>query len=215
MLLCGAQPHEGPRILFLSGGSALRDLSRVITRYTHRSTHLITPFDSGGSSAPLRRAFGMLSVGDLRNRLLALADDGSSGAAEARACFGHRFDLEGPRQAANDQLRELIAGREPRIAGLPAAQRDFGQETLRVFFRAMPADFDLRGASVGNLVLTGAYLPERNIHHALARFGEALGVEGEVLPSSEDDLHLAARLADGTTVAMPSLDVACDDARVS
>ena len=195
-----AHPRAGPRILFLSGGSALRDLSRVITRYTHQSTHLITPFDSGGSSASLRQAFGMLSVGDLRNRLLALADDGSSRAAKARACFGHRFDREGPRQAASEELRGLITGRDPRIAALPADQREFGQETLGVFSRAMPANFDLRGASVGNLALTGAYLPNRDIHHALGRFGEALGVRGDVLPTSEDDLHLAARLVDGTTV---------------
>ena len=67
----------------------------MLPRYTHNSTHLITPFDSGGSSASLREAFGMLSVGDLRNRLLALADDGSPEAAAAPTCFGHRFDAAG------------------------------------------------------------------------------------------------------------------------
>ena len=70
----GLIPALGPRLVFFTGGTALRDLSRQLTSYTHNSVHLITPFDSGGSSAALRRAFAMPAVGDIRNRLLALAD---------------------------------------------------------------------------------------------------------------------------------------------
>ena len=53
---CRRAPELGPRILFFTGGSALRDLSIVLKRYTHNSIHLVTPFDSGGSSAALREA---------------------------------------------------------------------------------------------------------------------------------------------------------------
>ena len=195
-----AKPQTGPRILFLSGGSALRELSRVLPRYTHNSTHLITPFDSGGSSASLRQAFGMLSVGDLRNRLLALADDGSPEASAAVQCFGHRFNASSEPRGGVNELHALIAGSDPRISSLTDAQQSFGRETLACFAERMPADFDLRGASVGNLVLTGGYLPDRDIRGALTRFGEVLRVRGNVLPTCEDNLHLAARLADGATV---------------
>ncbi|MGE4294032.1 MAG: 2-phospho-L-lactate transferase CofD family protein, partial [Desulfovibrio sp.] len=67
-------PALGPRVLFFSGGTALRDTSAELVRYTHNSVHIITPFDSGGSSAILRKAFDMPAVGDIRNRLMALAD---------------------------------------------------------------------------------------------------------------------------------------------
>ena len=53
---CRRAPELGPRVLFFSGGTALRDTSRKLVGYTHNSIHLITPFDSGGSSAHLRRA---------------------------------------------------------------------------------------------------------------------------------------------------------------
>jgi len=59
-------PELGPRILFFSGGSALTGLCRILKNYTHNSIHLVTPFDSGGSSAELRQAFAMPSIGDLR-----------------------------------------------------------------------------------------------------------------------------------------------------
>ena len=77
-------PEKGPAILFFSGGTASRQLSRELIHYSHNSIHVITTFDSGGSSAELRRAFGMPAVGDLRNRLLALADRSPSGNAEVR-----------------------------------------------------------------------------------------------------------------------------------
>ena len=59
-------PELGPRLLFFSGGTALREVSQILTDYTHNSFHLITPFVAGGNSATLRRAFGMISVGDFR-----------------------------------------------------------------------------------------------------------------------------------------------------
>ncbi|MFW5836578.1 MAG: 2-phospho-L-lactate transferase CofD family protein, partial [Desulfovibrionaceae bacterium] len=84
-------PELGPRILFFSGGTALRELSREIIRYTHNTIHLITPFDSGGSSAKLREAFHMPAVGDIRNRLMALADTSLTGNPAIFNFFAHRF----------------------------------------------------------------------------------------------------------------------------
>lgn len=78
-------PPLGPRLVF-TGGTALRDLSRQLIHYTHNSVHLVTPFDSGGSSAALRRSFAMPAVGDIRNRLLALADSAVVPAAVMAFC---------------------------------------------------------------------------------------------------------------------------------
>ena len=84
-------PELGPRILFFSGGTALTKTSRVLKRYTHNSIHLVTPFDSGGSSAKLRQAFSMPSIGDLRSRLVALADENITGLPEVYQLFTYRF----------------------------------------------------------------------------------------------------------------------------
>ena len=84
---CRRAPEHGPKILFFSGGSALRSTARELKRLTHNSVHLMTPFDSGGSSARLREAFDMLAVGDVRNRLMALADEGARGSPEIFELF--------------------------------------------------------------------------------------------------------------------------------
>ena len=52
-------PELGPCVVFFSGGTALTGISRELKRYSHNSIHLVTPFDSGGSSAKLRKAFAM------------------------------------------------------------------------------------------------------------------------------------------------------------
>ena len=49
-------------------------MSRLMAACSIPSVHLISTFDSGRSSKELRRAFAIPALGDLRNRLLALAD---------------------------------------------------------------------------------------------------------------------------------------------
>ncbi len=183
-------PALGPHILFFSGGSALRGVSRLLPAWTHRSIHLVTPFDSGGSSAALRRSLSMPAVGDLRNRLLALADVSTVRGRALHDALARRLPAEGTthelRQGLGDALRAL-----PDAAAAP----------LHACLEAVGAGFDFRHASVGNLVLAGMYLMEdRRLARATSRFASMVGARGTVLPVSEDGLHLAAELADGSVV---------------
>ena len=61
-------PDLGPRILFFSGGSALRKTRPELVYDTHNTIHIITPVDAGGRSAILRDALAMPAIGDIRNR---------------------------------------------------------------------------------------------------------------------------------------------------
>lgn len=194
-------PELGPRILFLTGGTALRPLSQTLKRYTHNSIHLVTPFDSGGSSARLREAFHMLSVGDLRNRLMALADETVRGNPEIYRLFAYRLPSGDPPPALLQQLAAFASGADPRVASVPEPLRQIVRTQLRFFCEAIPHDFDLRGASIGNLILAGGYLSnERRIDSVLFLFSKLVEVRGRVLPTAEADLHLAADLRDGTRV---------------
>jgi CofD-related protein of GAK system len=189
------------RILFFSGGTALGDVSRILTGYTDRSIHLVTPFDSGGSSAKLRAAFSMISVGDLRNRLMALADTNRPGHFEVQRLLGHRFPADGDGSRLRHELGLLTAGGVPMVDAVPAATRRSICHYLGVLATLAPPDFDLRGASIGNLVLTGGYLDHgRNIDAITLSLARLLGARGLVRPIVDADLHLRARLADGRVV---------------
>lgn len=199
---CQRAPELGPRVLFFSGGSALGPLSRALKEYTHNSVHLITPFDSGGSSASLRDAFSMLSIGDLRNRLVALADESSRGNPDIYRLFCYRMPKDSGLSELRQELDTMIAGRHPLISAVPEPMRQIIQTHLRFFRSRATETFDLRGANIGNLLLTGGYLSnERNIRATLFLFSKLLEVRGMVLPTADSTAHLAAELDDGQLVA--------------
>lgn len=196
-----AAPHT--RLLFFSGGSALGGLCRVLTSLTRHSIHLITPFDSGGSSAKLRQAFAMPAVGDLRCRILDLARLDGPNREEQQALvalLSHRLDAHQGASAAalKADLESLAQGNHPLTQTLAPGKRQTLCQALGYFITAMPHDFDLRGASLGNLVLTGTYLRQgRRLEPSVQLLSELVEAQGQVQSLVETSLHLGARLANG------------------
>lgn len=83
-----------PRIAALGGGTGLASLLRGLKRAPVDITAIVTVADDGGSSGRLRRDLKILPPGDIRNCLVALADDESL----MGTLFQHRFsdgDLSG------------------------------------------------------------------------------------------------------------------------
>lgn len=83
-----------PHIAALGGGTGLASLLRGLKRADVDLTAVVTVADDGGSSGRLRRELGVLPPGDIRNCLVALADDESL----MGRLFQHRFadgDLSG------------------------------------------------------------------------------------------------------------------------
>lgn len=194
-------PELGPKILFFSGGTALRSLCQELVHSTHNSIHFITTFDSGGSSAILRHAFAMPAIGDLRNRLMALADQSLHGAPETYALFAYRLPADETAPHLNGVLQDLIRGKHPLIAAVPDPMRKIIRNHLARFAQEMPADFDLRGASIGNLILTAGYLDyRRQLDPVLFVFTNLARVRGIVRPILNKNLHLAVRLDTGRTI---------------
>jgi CofD-related protein of GAK system len=194
-------PELGPEILFFSGGSALNDVSRALKNYTYNSTHLITPFDSGGSSAKLRQAFNMPAIGDLRSRMIALADESVTGHPEVYQLFTYRLANAERNSVLSKQLDQMIQGKYPMVAAISNPMRRLIRNQLGYFRDSMPDNFDLRGASIGNLILTGGYLNNhRHLDPIVFRFSKLVGVLGTVRPIVNNNLHLAADLEDGSRI---------------
>lgn len=195
---CRKVPELGPRLLFFGGGTALRATSRRLVEYTHNSIHLLTPFDSGGSSARLRDAFRMPAVGDLRNRLMALADQSMRGQPEIFALFAFRFPADADQARLKRRLRRMVDGADPMVAAVEDPMRKLIRNHLRLFEQHMPRDFDLRGANIGNLILTGGYLNQnRHIDPVVFLFSRLVEVRGVVRPVASADLQLVAELESG------------------
>lgn len=191
-------PELGPKILFFSGGSALKEISQKIIEYTHNSMHIITSFDSGGSSAEIRRAFGMISVGDVRNRLMALADQSVKGNPHIYRLFAYRFPTNQDQSDLLKLLSDIIYERNELILEVPNPMRKIICNHLKYFARNMGKEFNLNGASVGNMVLAGGhFIQHHDLDPVIYMFSRLVEVRGEVRPIVSEDLHLAAELENG------------------
>lgn len=193
-------PDLGPGILFFSGGTALRGVSSELTQYTHNSIHVITPFDSGGSSAIIRKKFNMLAVGDIRNRLMALADQSILGNPEIFELFAYRLPKKANEAELRDELELLASGKHRLTRNITAPMRKIIRNHFLEFISLM-GDFDLRGASIGNIILTAGYLTNRrHLDPVIYIFSKLVEVRGIVRPTINKDMHLAAELEDGTVI---------------
>ena len=67
--------ERGFRIVTVGGGTGLSTLLHGLKEYTSNLTAVVTVADDGGSSGRLRQDFDILPPGDIRNCLVALADE--------------------------------------------------------------------------------------------------------------------------------------------
>lgn len=78
---------RGPRIVAIGGGTGLSSLLRGLKHLTRNITAVVTVMDDSGSSGQLRKELQILPPGDIRNCLIALAEDES----KTSKLFNHRF----------------------------------------------------------------------------------------------------------------------------
>lgn len=84
----------GPRVVAIGGGTGLSTLLKGLKCFTRNITAVVAVTDEGGSSGRIRQEWGMLPPGDIRNCIVALAENDSS----LNALLNFRFDrgeLEG------------------------------------------------------------------------------------------------------------------------
>lgn len=90
--------ENGYNIVAIGGGTGLSTLLRGLKRRTRNLTAIVTVSDDGGSSGRLQKELGVLPPGDIRNCLVALADDEALVTdlfryrfAEGQGLSGHSF----------------------------------------------------------------------------------------------------------------------------
>jgi len=132
-----------PRLVALGGGTGLATLLRAAKRLPLTElAAIVTVTDDGGSSGRLRREYGMPPPGDVRNCLVALAED--------------------------DEL------------------------LTRLFAYRFPGEGETGGHSFGNLFMTALHQLTGDFPRAVRLAGEVLRVRGTVLPSTGENVQLAA-----------------------
>lgn len=196
-----ANPERGPKLVLVSGGSGASGLSRALVRYTHNSVHIITIFDNGGSSRILRQVFKMEPPGDLRNRLMDLADMTHLGNPAVAKLFKARLSKSFSNERLEMELKALIDGTHPLMQDVEPGLASIIRVYLGKFKEEKPRELDLRGGSIGNFVLTGSYLMyNRDIESAVHVISSLALIRGTVVPVARGNYHLGAILENGSRI---------------
>ena len=82
------QLSYAPKIVTIGGGTGLSTLLSGLKKFTRNITAVVAVTDEGGSSGRLRQEWGVLPPGDIRNCIVALAENDSS----LNSLLNFRFD---------------------------------------------------------------------------------------------------------------------------
>ena len=108
--------ERGPNVVAVGGGTGLSTLLRGLKEETSNITAVVTVTDDGGSSGRLREEIDVLPPGDVRNCLLALAEDET----EMSTFLQYRF--AGSHELAGHSLGNLLlSGLEQATGGFDRA----------------------------------------------------------------------------------------------
>ena len=125
--------EKGPRVVALGGGTGLSTLLRGLKEVTSNLTAVVAVMDDGGSSGRLRVGLDVLPPGDVRNCILALAEDEQ----RMERLLQHRF--RGTGELSGHSLGNLLlVGMEQATGGFDRAIEEMSY-ILNVRGRVLPA----------------------------------------------------------------------------
>src|SRR5438046_3065225 len=164
--------HRGLNIVAIGGGTGLSTLLRGLKKYVDgegawsisRLGAIVTVTDEGGSSGALRKEFGMLPPGDIRNCITALAEEEDL----LSKLFSYRFAAG--ESLAGHSLGNLLLTALTDITGgfdnaILAASADLA--IVGAIYRSTLRDVRLRATLadgqelVGEVAISGSYLGDR------------------------------------------------------
>lgn len=181
--------QKGVKFVAIGGGTGLPASLRGMKRYTNNITAVVTVGDDGGSSGRLRRDLGVLPPGDIRNNIVALADEDSL----LTQLFQYRFtegDLDG-----HSFGNLFIAA----LANIVAEQRGNGHNSLAEALVEVERVLNIRGrvlpSTLDDIVLTARVQLKDSSRHIKvlgeSRIGEVVGTLDTIAIKPENALAYA------------------------
>lgn len=194
-----------PNIIMFGGGSAQKDITSALIRKGAKVTRIVSVVDDGGSSGLLKDMFNAIPIGDIRNALLSMAQVSDCPKNLIRL-LNQRLPKDISDYAVLEELSKIISMDHPLVKGIrPDSQKEISR-FLELFMKELDQSnrhktkFNLANASIGNLVLMGAYFQySRDLTSAIYAFKKLCNIRDSVWPTSLDgNIHLGVIFENGS-----------------
>lgn len=188
---------QGHRIVVIGGGTGLATMLRGLKEFTSNLVAVVTVTDDGGSSGVLQRHHGVLPPGDIRNCLVALADEETL----MTELFQHRFDSAGDGLTGHSIGNLLIAAMMDITGDFEKAVKETSK-VLAIRGRVLPSTIE--NVSIQAVMADGSVVQgETNITKSPQAVRRITLVPADVKPLRET--LDAIRLADAIVIGPGSI----------
>lgn len=131
-----AKLKRGPKIVAIGGGTGMPNILRGMKQYTVNLSAIVTVADDGGSSGRLRKDYSILPPGDIRNCIVALADEETL----LGKLFQYRFEKKG--ELSGHSFGNLFITALTHISGDLAKAIDESSKVLAISGKVYPVTLD-------------------------------------------------------------------------
>lgn len=188
---------QGHKIVVIGGGTGLSTMLRGLKQHTSNLVAIVTVADDGGSSGVLQRQLGLLPPGDIRNCIVALADEETL----MTELLQHRFNDAGEGLSGHTLGNLLIAAMTDITGDFEEAIKETSK-VLAIRGRVLPATLDrvtLRAELDDGSIVNG----ETNIANTAQKIRKISLVPNDVKPLK--DALEAIRTADAIVIGPGSV----------
>lgn len=196
-------------VVVINGGRGAATLiPSMLDRQGLHVTSVVNAYDDGKSTGDIRSFFGMLGPSDIRKvqRLMLPKDDPHY--ESHLTLFTYRYPLSCNRNTVIEDFHAFAHGVTNELAGIRiispsvlASLRLFSirfLESLRLIEQVQGRLFNFADCSLMNCLYAGAFISfERNLEEATKSIDRLFRLRGTVLPTSNDNLYLAALRENG------------------
>lgn len=207
-------PKHGRGMSIFSGGTAANSFVQELNELSWNISYVLGISDNGGSSAEVSRVLKGPAIGDIRSRLIRLAQVNNPEGKAVYKFLSHRLNKQSRAQAILDWYSIMDANpfglpsfSHDLWKGIPRPQAGILYRHLKEFddrVKSSDTGFDYRNGSVGNFFFSGSRLMYDSMEIAIYMFSKLIGIPDEtgVLPvlNSEKAYTIAALLQDGSVI---------------
>ncbi|KAI9340808.1 hypothetical protein DFJ73DRAFT_645529 [Zopfochytrium polystomum] len=208
------KPSADPRsIVVFSGGSAANNFVTMLQAFTDNICYILPVSDDGGSTSEIVKIVGGPGIGDIRSRLVRLAETKTM---EVHKLLAYRLPIDSAQSVngttpAKIEWLDIVEGRHVLWRNISQPYKEsirafLLQFHLSILKQAGPASsFDFRGGSLGNFFLTGCRLFFNSLEAAIFQFARITRSppRTEVLPiisTNQSSVAIAASLRNGSVI---------------
>ncbi|KAJ3305134.1 hypothetical protein HDU76_005057, partial [Blyttiomyces sp. JEL0837] len=204
-------------MVIFSGGSAANHFVFMFQAITDNICYILPVSDDGGSTSEIVKVVGGPGIGDIRSRLVRLAETKTLEAKAVHDLLSYRLPTDLPTNTngnsspAKNEWHDIVEGTHPLWTNISLPYR----ETIRAFLLQFHYKilkqvgqgpmFDFRGGSLGNFFLTGCRLFFDSLEAAIFQFARITRAPSRtdvmsIIATNRNTVAIAANLRNGNLI---------------